>query len=187
MGSDVCALRSEFNSSQSSWALKSCGRAQTITWKGSESRWPAAANSWKSLQCPVRRTEPGQIWQGGVLPCQGCLLPLLTRRGAGGCRDGWMQIGSLRGGLHVWSETKIITALLVTMSLALPLSLAWCFLPGPPSTFFSPTFLPLLLSHYSVDNISGFLSEFPAGSHLQFRIGLKASKCVIIYFYAVIY
>lgn len=95
----------------------------------------------------------------------------------------WMQIGSLRGGLHVWSETKIITGLLVTMSLALPLSFAWCFLPVPPSTFFSPTFLPpLLLSHYSVDNISGFLSEFPACSHLQFRIGLKASKCVIIYF-----
>lgn len=149
---DVHALRSEFNRNQSSCALKGCGRAQTITWNSSESRWPAAADSWKLLRCPVWWTEPGQVWRG--LPCQGCLLPLLMIRGAGGCRGGWMQIGSLRGGVYVWSETKIITALLVTMSLALPLSLAWCFLPVPPSTFFSPTFLPpLFLSHYCVDKI----------------------------------
>lgn len=45
MESDVHALRSEFNRNQSSCALKSCGRAQTITWNGSESRWPAAADS----------------------------------------------------------------------------------------------------------------------------------------------
>lgn len=145
MGSDVCAPRSEFNSNQSSWALKSCGRAQTITWNGSESRWPASANSWKSLQCPVRRTEPGQIWQGGGgLACQGCLLPLLTIPGAGGCRDGWMQIGSLRGGLHVWSETKIITALLVTMSLALPLDVFFQFPHQPLSP---PLSCPLCYCH----------------------------------------
>lgn len=143
---DVHALRSEFNRDQSSCALKSCGRAQTITWNGSEHHWPAAADSWKSLRSPVQWMETSQVWRG--LLCQGCLLPLLTIWGAGGCRGGWMQIGSLWGGLYVWLETKIITALLVTMSLALPLSLAWCFLPVPPSTFFSPTFLPpLYLSH----------------------------------------
>lgn len=155
MESDVHALRSECNRNQSPCALKSCGRTRTITWNGSESRWPAAADSWKSLRCPVRWTEAGQVWRG--LACQGCLLPLLTMWGAGGCRGGWMQIGSLQGGLDVWSETKIITALLVTMSLALLLSLAWClfgFFSSSPSIFFSPTFLPpLFLSHYCFDKI----------------------------------
>lgn len=81
---------------------------------------------------------------GGGLPCQGCLLPLLTIPGAGGCRDGWMQIGSLRGGLHVWSETKIITALLVTMSLALPLDVFFQFPHQPLSPLLS---CPLCYCH----------------------------------------
>lgn len=165
MESDVHAFRSEFNRNQSSCALKSCGRAQTITWNGSESRWPAAADSWKSLRCPAWWTEAGQVWWG--LLCQGCLLPLLTIWGAGGCRGSWMQIGSLRGGLYVWSETKIITALLVTMSLALPLSLAWCFLPVPHQPFSPPFSSPLCFCHIIASTkYTRFLPKFPANGHL---------------------
>lgn len=53
-------------------------------------------------------------------------------------RAGWMQIGSLWGGVNVWSETKIITVRLVTVSLAFPLSSGWCFPPLPLRAFFSP-------------------------------------------------
>lgn len=165
MEAAVDALRSEFNRNQGSCALKSRTRAQTITWNGSESRWPAAADSWKSLRCPLRWTEAGQVWRG--LACQGCFLPLLTIRGAGGCRGGCVQIGSLRGGLYVWSETKIITALLVTMSLALPLSLAWCFLPVAHRAFslvltFSLCFCQIIV----LTKCAPFLPKFPADSHL---------------------
>lgn len=76
-------------------------------------------------------------------------------------RAGWMQIGSLWGGVYVWSETKIITVRLVTMSLALPLSWAWCFLllflicPFFSSAFFSPC---------------PSLYFFPLCSYLQFLV-----------------
>lgn len=61
MESDVHALRSEFNRNQSSCALKSCGRAQTITWNSSESRWPASSRFLKiaAVSSVMNGTRPG--------------------------------------------------------------------------------------------------------------------------------
>lgn len=130
-------------------------RAESNAWRVSKNHWPAVADlSLKGFWGPGQWTEAGQVWgyRPWALQCCCCCWYKELEVEAG--RTGWMQIGSLWGGVNVWSETKIITVRLVTVSLALPLSWGWCFPLLSPSASSSPTFAFLFLSQFSTIHYS---------------------------------
>ena len=123
-----------------------CSRAETDAQRVYK---PLTCYSWVYLE--------NNVGSRAAVPCRGsshhCCWCEELEEEAG--RAGWMQIGSLWGGVNVRSETKIITARLVTVSLALPLSWCWCFplfpaLPLFPLLFVSLSFSPT----YNVSSIT---------------------------------